>query len=123
VIAYIDAHRDRFGVEPICRALQFAPRTYWAARARPVSARRARDESTWTSGLCCGFRQQRSNRRSLIAPSIPHPRGDLTSEPEFAAPVTHIYDRTRHARVSPLIRTHRVQLRKPNEVRNFARVD
>ena len=44
VIAYIDAHRDRFGVEPICKALQFAPRTYWAAKARPVSARRVRDE-------------------------------------------------------------------------------
>jgi putative transposase len=43
VIAYIDAHRDRFGVEPICRALQFAPRTYWAARARPPSSRWVRD--------------------------------------------------------------------------------
>jgi putative transposase len=44
VIAYIDAHRERFGVEPICRALQFAPRTYWAAKARPVSVRCQRDE-------------------------------------------------------------------------------
>jgi len=44
VIIYIDAHRHEFGVEPICRALQFAPRTYWAAKARPVSARRERDE-------------------------------------------------------------------------------
>jgi putative transposase len=44
VIAYIDAHRDRFGVEPICRALQFAPRTYYAAKARPPSARAVRDE-------------------------------------------------------------------------------
>ncbi len=44
VIAYIDAHRDRFGVEPICRALQFAPRTYWAAKARPPCARARRDE-------------------------------------------------------------------------------
>ena len=44
VIAYIDAHRDRFGVEPICRVLQFAPRTYYAAKARPPSARALRDE-------------------------------------------------------------------------------
>ena len=45
MIAYIDAHRERFGVEPICRALQFAPRTYFAAKARPrVSASSARDE-------------------------------------------------------------------------------
>jgi putative transposase len=43
VIAYIDAHRAKFGVEPICRALQFAPRTYWAAKARPPSARCVRD--------------------------------------------------------------------------------
>ena len=44
MIAYIAAHRDRFGVEPICRALQFAPRTYWAAKARAPCARACRDE-------------------------------------------------------------------------------
>ncbi len=33
VIAYIDKHRDVFGVEPICSVLQFAPRTYYAAKA------------------------------------------------------------------------------------------
>ena len=43
-MAYIDAHRDRFGVEPICRALQFAPSTYWSAKRRPASARSKRDE-------------------------------------------------------------------------------
>ncbi len=30
--AFIDQHRDRFGVEPICNVLQFAPRTYYAAK-------------------------------------------------------------------------------------------
>jgi putative transposase len=43
VSAYIDQHRDRFGVEPICSVLQFAPRTYFAAKARPRSARAQRD--------------------------------------------------------------------------------
>jgi putative transposase len=43
MIAYIDAHRDRFGVEPICRALQFAPSTYWSAKRRPPCARSTRD--------------------------------------------------------------------------------
>jgi putative transposase len=43
VIAYIDKHRDRFGVEPICCVLQFAPRTYYAAKGRPASARALRD--------------------------------------------------------------------------------
>jgi putative transposase len=44
VIAYIDAHQARFGVEPICRVLQFAPSTYYAARCRALSARAQRDE-------------------------------------------------------------------------------
>jgi len=41
--AYIDAHRDEFGVEPICDALQVAPSTYYAARSRPASVRSVRD--------------------------------------------------------------------------------
>lgn len=43
-MACIDAYRDRFGVEPICRALQFAPSTYWSAKRRAPSARSRRDE-------------------------------------------------------------------------------
>ena len=41
---YIDSRRSRWGVEPICRALQFAPATYYAAKARPPSPRALRDE-------------------------------------------------------------------------------
>ena len=44
MIAYIDNYRDRFGVEPICRVLQFAPSTYWSAKRRPACARSIRDE-------------------------------------------------------------------------------
>jgi putative transposase len=44
VIAYIDKHRDEYGVEPICEVLQFAPRTYYAAKVRAPSARAVRDE-------------------------------------------------------------------------------
>ena len=40
---YIDARKHRWGVEPICRALQFAPSTYYDAIARPPSARSVRD--------------------------------------------------------------------------------
>jgi putative transposase len=43
MIAYIDANRDRFGVEPICRVLPIAPSTYHAANRRPSSARAVRD--------------------------------------------------------------------------------
>jgi len=35
----IDAHREEFGVEPICRVLQFAPSTYDAAKSRPPNLR------------------------------------------------------------------------------------
>jgi len=42
--SYIDEHRDVFGVEPICQVLAIAPSTYYAARARPPSARMVRDE-------------------------------------------------------------------------------
>lgn len=42
IVAYIDAHRDRFGVEPVCRVLAehdvpIAPSTYYAHCAQPVS--------------------------------------------------------------------------------------
>ena len=40
---FIDTHRERFGVEPICQALAVAPSTYYAARSRPPSARAVRD--------------------------------------------------------------------------------
>jgi putative transposase len=43
MIAYIDANRDRFGVEPICQVLPIAPSTYHAAQRRPASARAVRD--------------------------------------------------------------------------------
>lgn len=49
VSTFIDAHRDRFGVEPICRVLSehgcgIAPSTYYATKTRPRSARSIRDE-------------------------------------------------------------------------------
>ena len=48
MIAFIDAHRERFGVEPICRVLtehgcKIAPNTYWVTKKRPPSARSLRD--------------------------------------------------------------------------------
>ncbi|WP_424923504.1 IS3 family transposase [Actinomadura bangladeshensis] len=49
LIAFIDAFRKVFGVEPICRVLsahgtKIAPSTYYAAKSRPASARAVRDE-------------------------------------------------------------------------------
>jgi transposase InsO family protein len=48
-VAFIDANKDdvvdgrRLGVEPICRILQVAPSTYYAARNRRLSVRAQRD--------------------------------------------------------------------------------
>jgi putative transposase len=49
LVAYIDQHRDQFGVEPICRVLrraglQIALSTYYAAKSQPPSARAVADE-------------------------------------------------------------------------------
>jgi putative transposase len=43
-VRFITEHKDRWGVEPICRELQVAPSSYYAAIGRPPSARRRRDE-------------------------------------------------------------------------------
>lgn len=48
IVAFIDDHRERFGVEPICRVLtehgcKIAPNTYWVAKKRPPSTRAVRD--------------------------------------------------------------------------------
>ncbi len=41
---YVDEHARSFGVEPICRTLEIAPSSYYAARSRPPSARDIADE-------------------------------------------------------------------------------
>jgi putative transposase len=45
IVGFVDANRDELGVEPICRALQVAPSTYYAAKKRETnpSARAVRD--------------------------------------------------------------------------------
>ncbi len=45
MIPYIDEHARSFGVEPICRTLQIAPSSYYAAKTRPPSARAISDEA------------------------------------------------------------------------------
>src|SRR5215211_1811713 len=49
MVDYIDQHREVFGVEPICSTLNtagcsIAPSTYYAAKSRPLSVRRQRDQ-------------------------------------------------------------------------------
>ncbi len=44
MVKFITDNRERWGVTPICRVLQFAPATYYAASSRPPSAREIRDQ-------------------------------------------------------------------------------
>ena len=44
-MSFINAHRERWGIEPICRVLEIAPSTYYAASTRPPCARQLRDEA------------------------------------------------------------------------------
>ena len=43
MVSLIDAHREEFGVEPICAQLPIAPSTYYNVKSRPPSARSRRD--------------------------------------------------------------------------------
>jgi putative transposase len=43
MIAYIDQHKHRYGVEPICQLLPIAPSTYYQHTKGPRSARAVRD--------------------------------------------------------------------------------
>ena len=67
ICQFIDAHRDRFGVVPICRVLSqhgvpIAPRTYWARRSRPPS-RRALSDAVLTEVLAGIYQPGQNGRR------------------------------------------------------------
>jgi hypothetical protein len=58
IVAYIDAHKDRFGVDPICRVLTkhgmaIAPFTYYAHRSAPVSQAELADAYAANAVLTC----------------------------------------------------------------------
>ena len=44
-MSFIDEHRSRFGVEPICRTLGWWVSSYYARKKRPPSTRQKRDEA------------------------------------------------------------------------------
>lgn len=43
MIAFVEQHKDAYGVEPICAHLPIAPSTFYAAKSRPLSARARSD--------------------------------------------------------------------------------
>jgi len=67
ICAFIDEHRDRFGVAPICRALavhgvQIAPRPYWAHRSATPS-KRALWDTTMTEILASIYEPDAEGKR------------------------------------------------------------
>jgi transposase InsO family protein len=55
MVAFIDSHRDEYGVEPICRVLPIAPSTYYWHKARQVDP---------------GLRSKRAKRDAELEPLI-----------------------------------------------------
>lgn len=80
MIAYIDAFRERFGVETICEQLPIAPFTYYATKSRPPSDRAVRDEGlkperSWSKysgdeGSCAQRRRAGSDADRVTFPQI-----------------------------------------------------
>jgi hypothetical protein len=65
MVGFINAHRDAYGVEPICAVLPVAPSTYYELRARqrcpdrrPLRARGTKRSAATSVG--CGGRTVRS---------------------------------------------------------------
>ena len=51
MVAFIDAHRAAYGVEPICAVLPIAPSTYYKAKARQADPTRLPPRAQRDAGL------------------------------------------------------------------------
>ena len=56
--AFVDQHRQQFGVESICRVLQIAPSAYWRHAARKRSP---------------ALRSRRAQRDASLVPQVQRP--------------------------------------------------
>ena len=52
IVAFIDAHRDAYGVEPICRVLPIAPSTYYEHKACEADRERRSERAKRDEWLC-----------------------------------------------------------------------
>ena len=74
MVSYIDEHKGRFGVEPICKVLPIAPSTYYTHRSLQQdperrSARAKRDNDLITALVC---RNNKSTRYAAPLQSLKH---------------------------------------------------
>jgi transposase InsO family protein len=51
IVAFIDMHREAYGVEPICRVVPIAPSTYYAYAARRANPERSPARAKRDAGL------------------------------------------------------------------------
>ena len=76
ICEFLDAHREEFGVVPICRALavhgvQIAPRTYWAHRSSGPSKRTLWD--TTITEILAGYYETRRRRETPAREPVRQP--------------------------------------------------
>jgi len=65
MIAFIEESRDALGVEPICRALQFAPSTYYERRAIALDSERASARAKSDAALSVNIDKAWADNRKL----------------------------------------------------------
>ncbi len=68
MVAFIDDHREKFGVEPICRVLPIAPSVYYALKARVHYRERRPARARRDEGLCKHVRHVRNESRQVYGP-------------------------------------------------------
>jgi hypothetical protein len=57
MMAFIDAHRDQYGVEPICAQLPIAPSTYYEHKARQIDPSKLPARAQRDAQLCPEIRR------------------------------------------------------------------
>jgi len=65
MVAFIDDHREVYGVEPICRVLPIAPATYYEHRARQADQSRVPERVARDAELCVEIERVWKENRSV----------------------------------------------------------
>ena len=89
-MAFIDAHRDAYGVEPICAQLPIAPSTYYEHKARQADpgkrpARTRRDDE-----LCPQIQRVLRQRDVIAEPDVDGQRTVVEAEQVLERQAVHL---------------------------------
>jgi putative transposase len=63
--AFVAEHRDRYGIEPICKVLQIAPSTYYTHAARKADPERRPLRAWRDDALCVEVRRVFDDNRQV----------------------------------------------------------